>query len=499
MSALYYLLVAARIIGCGGTEVCVQAPAGTPLHIRLTAPVGSYASRPGFIVQGVLIEPVKTGDATLLPAGSVLAGEVRSSHRVGLGLIHETASLALDFHSLSLPGSTESPAPISTRVIAVDNGREEVSPSGVIREIRTTGSVGNRAAHLIRRALLWETHAQMAIWAVHALVMQVPEPEIFLPTGAELTLTLANALRGASVPSSEDEPRALTPEEKASLAPVIAALPDRTETPVSARRSDLVNLMIIGSRGEVASAFSAAGWTEARPTTFRTRMSNAFAVVMGSGDYNAPMSSLLLNDMPADMSWQKGFNDVSKRHHLRLWRQGQTQDGAEIWIGAATQDVDYAYFRPGHMVTHQVARRVDHERDKVVNDLAFTMCTEAADWWDRADTPRSLKNATGDTMETDGKLAIVRLNSCKEPVGINYLPDTLPVHGPAWQLMLRRQILSVRSDLIRHNIYWRSFEGLRFLVSAAQHKPPSEPDDPPSKTVASRIQPEWLTSFVSVH
>ena len=102
-------------------------------------------------------------------------------------------------------------------------------------------------------------------------------------------------------------------------------------------------------------------------------------------------------------------------------------------------------------------------------------------------------------METDGKLAIVRLNQCKEPVGINYLPDTLPVHGPAWQLMLRRQILSVRSDLIRHNIYWRSFEGLRFLVSAAQHKPPSEPDDPPTKTVASRIQPEWLTSFVSVH
>ena len=25
--------------------------------------------------------------------------------------------------------------------------------------------------------------------------------------------------------------------------------------------------------------------------------------------------TLLLNEAPADMSWQKGFNDVSKRHH----------------------------------------------------------------------------------------------------------------------------------------------------------------------------------------
>jgi hypothetical protein len=149
-------------------------------------------------------------------------------------------------------------------------------------------------------------------------------------------------------------------------------------------------------------------------------------------------------------------------------------------------------------VTHQVARHVDHERDKVVDDLAFTTCADAVDWWDRADTPRSLKNATGDTMETDGKLAIVRLNRC-QPEGTAFLPDTLPVHGRAWQLILRRQILSFRSDMIRHNIYWRSFEGLRFLVVAMQHKPPAEPDAQPAKTVASRIQPEWLTSFISVH
>ena len=496
MPAVYSLLIAMRMVGCGGA--CVQVAEGTPLHIRLAAPVGSYASRAGSPVQAVLIAPVKAEGGVALPAGSVLSGEVRSSHRVGLGLIHETASLDLDFHSVVLPGEQPNPQPISTRVISVDNGREEVSPSGVIREIRTTGSIGNRAAQLIRRAMLWEAHGQMAIFAVHALIMQIPEPEIFLPRGTELTLTLASPLRGKAVQTEEEDPHTLTPEEKASLAPVISALPDRTETPVSGRASDLVNLMIIGSRGEVAAAFAAAGWTEARPATFRSRITNAFAVATSGSDRNAPMSALLLKDLPADMSWQKSFNDVSKRHHIRLWRQGQADDGREIWIGAATQDVDFAYLRPGRLVTHQVARHVDHERDKVVDDLAFTTCADAVDWWDRADTPRSLKNATGDTMETDGKLAIVRLNRC-QPEGTAFLPDTLPVHGRAWQLILRRQILSFRSDMIRHNIYWRSFEGLRFLVVAMQHKPPAEPDAQPAKTVASRIQPEWLTSFISVH
>ena len=102
-------------------------------------------------------------------------------------------------------------------------------------------------------------------------------------------------------------------------------------------------------------------------------------------------------------------------------------------------------------------------------------------------------------METDGRLAIVRLNRCKQPAGTTFLPDVLPVHGKAWQLILRREILSFRSDVIRHNIYWLSFEGLRFLVVAMQHKAPPEPDTAPQKTIESRVQPDWLTSYVSVH
>src|SRR5450755_2123878 len=80
------------------------APVGTALHVRLTEAVGTYASRTHAPVEAILIAPVKSGGSTILPAGSVLRGEVKSVQRVGLGVIHETASLQLSFHSVAIPG-----------------------------------------------------------------------------------------------------------------------------------------------------------------------------------------------------------------------------------------------------------------------------------------------------------------------------------------------------------------------------------------------------------
>jgi hypothetical protein len=80
-----------------------QAPAGTPLHVRMTTAAGSFASRPGSPVEAVLIAPVKVNGSTILPAGSTLTGEVTAVRRVGLGVVHDTSSLTLNFNSVTLP------------------------------------------------------------------------------------------------------------------------------------------------------------------------------------------------------------------------------------------------------------------------------------------------------------------------------------------------------------------------------------------------------------
>jgi hypothetical protein len=178
------------------------------------------------------------------------------------------------------------------------------------------------------------------------------------------------------------------------------------------------------------------------------------------------MSSLLVNGEPADMSLEKGLNDVSKRHHIRLWKQEGEWEGQELWIGAATRDVDFGYLRPGRAFTHRIAAEVDRERDKVAYDLAFTGCTNSLDWTGRASVPRVTENATGDAMTTDTRLALVELNDCRAPrlstETIDMAP--VPIHGGRLELFARREILSVRSDLFRNNWYYRTYEVTRWMV-----------------------------------
>jgi hypothetical protein len=479
-----------------------EAPAGSVLHVRLARAIGSFASRPGSPIQAVLIAPVKVDGEAVLPAGSVLTGFVKSVRRVGLGVLHESASLDPVFDSISLPGGGA--RPVSTQLASVDNAREEVTPTGSIRKVRSTGAWGNRAAHYLQSIMLLDVHAQLVAWAVKSIVMQVPEPEIYLPSGTELTLVLSKPVRVFATPGSgDDDTRQFTQDERASLAPVISDLPGRSFAPRSkpstpARPADLVNLVFIGSREEIAAAFAAAGWIEPRRNSFRAGMSETLAAALNRSDHDAPMSALFINNVAADMSWQKGFDDVSKRHHIRLWKLPQTWDDRELWVGAATRDVEFGYLRPGKLASHRVDEQVDHERDKIAYDIAFASCAEAVDWMDRPDATRMTRNATGDRMQTDGQLAVVEMNACSNPRQLTAGPDTLPVHGRLWQRLLRREILSARSDLIRDNIYWKVYEGVRSLVFLIQnHRQPPELDAAPQPTWASRLQPSGLNSFVS--
>lgn len=480
-----------------------EAPAGAVLHLRLTNAVGSFASHRGDRVDGVLIAPVKVAGETVLPAGTLVHGTVKSVRRIGLGILREAASLDLTFDSIVLPGGTT--LPVWSRVVSVDNGREDVTPSGEIREGRTTASWGNRAAHYLRDAMMINMHAQLAAWVVKSVVTQVPEPEIYLPSGAELTLVLTQPVRALSVPNPVDDSRGFTEDERTSLAPVIADLPERTyaankkKKQEPGRPSDIVNLLLVGTREQISAAFTAAGWTEAKRNTPRNDWGSAFAMTFHTAYHSAPMSSLRIDNMEPDMSWEKGFNDITKRHHVRLWKMAQTWDGQELWVAAATRDVEIGFLRSGRWVTHRVEENVDHERDKIAWDLAYSSCVDSMDWWDRPAIPHDTRNATGDRMQTDGQLVVLRVNDCQHPRGVaEPKNDTLRMHGNLFQRIVRREILSARSDLIRDNIYWKAWEGARMLVTVIQsHRAIPDPDGPQKKTFASRVQPGGLTSVVS--
>ena len=440
-----------------------QLPPGAQLHIRLTTPISSYASHAGDRVDAVLIAPVVSNGEIVFPAGSVVSGKLRSVQKVGFGLVHELAGFDLEFSGIATPDGQR--FYLAARVQEVENGRERLTREGGIRGARPTGSLAYRTGGYIRTAITWDIHAAVAVWAVKTLLLQVPEPEIYYPAGVELTLALTGPLL---TPEPQQAPApALDSDDRARMDALLAVVPMRTFAAYSNRPSDLTNVMLIGSREDIAAAFEAAGWIQPQQASLRTHIRSIRAVADGHGDSTAPMSDLLVEDQKADMSWQKSFNDLSKRHHIRIWKQPATWNGRQVWIGAATHDIDFAYWRRGTAMTHKIAPNVDEERDKVMNDLLFTSCASVLDTPERFEIPMYTRNATGDPMQTDTRLAILEVNACSAPANsLQFTNTALPLHGSKVQRLARREILSLRNDVIRENIYWRGYEGARWMITA---------------------------------
>jgi hypothetical protein len=451
-----------------------QVPVGTQLHVRLATPIGSFGSRPGAPLSAVLIAPVTVDGQTVLPEGSILSGMVTRAQAVGFGIAHETAALSVDFDTCTLPGGLK--IPMATRLLEVDNGREHVIANGSINGVRATSSISYRFTGYIRFVLAWEWHARLALWVAKMILLQVPEPEIYYPAGVELTLGLRDTLVSEVQPHSDER---LTGEERTELRAVTATMPYRAYVAGSNRASDLMNVLFAGSKEEIEAAFLAAGWTRASVSTMHTTLVGVRAVAEGHGDRHAPMSRLLANDREPDMLWEKGLNDFSKRHHVRIWQQDSTWNGQALWIGAATRDVDFAFLRRGGgAMTHKIAQDIDQERDKIAHDFEFTACIDVVDWWDRPGAPTTARNGTGDLMETDGRLAVLRLNRCSSPRVVDDADaEPLRTRPNAFKRMLRREILSARSDFYRSTVYWRAYEGTRWAVMAMlhRHRPPQEP------------------------
>jgi hypothetical protein len=275
-------------------------------------------------------------------------------------------------------------------------------------------------------------------------------------------------------------------------------MPYRTQAPKSGDWSDPTNVLFIGSHSQIAAAFVAAGWTQANPGSLRRRISWIRAAGELRGDVAAPMSLLLLNGAEPDMSWEKGLNDVSKRHHIRMWKEGTTWAGHEMWVGAATRDIDFAYMRRGGRLSHKIDADIDQERDKVAYDLAFTSCGNLLDWTDRADFPRFARNATGDPLITDGRMVVVELNDCDAPRLSTETVDTrpLPVHGDRLQRFARREVLSARNGLLRTNPYWRAYEGSRMMVEWIRRRtqPTAGPELSNDSHPSGFFQSLWLVA-----
>jgi hypothetical protein len=198
----------------------------------------------------------------------------------------------------------------------------------------------------------------------------------------------------------------MTPDPK--LRQLVTTMPQRTTTPKKTP-SDLTNLVFLGTKEELITAFGEAGWIEADNLNVRSALKAAQATMRSTGYSDAPVSLLLLEGRPPDLVLQKSLNTFAKRHHIRIWKLTELYNGREVWVGAATHDIATLSSKGKTKWTHRIDPHIDRERDWVLTDLLFAGTATAYVDLDRPAAPKQAENATGDAILTDGKVSVVQL------------------------------------------------------------------------------------------
>jgi hypothetical protein len=183
--------------------------------------------------------------------------------------------------------------------------------------------------------------------------------------------------------------------------------PFRTTAVKPPSPSDLTNLMFIGTKEQIQQAFKDAGWVAADELDRASTMKTAQAIIENNGYSEAPMSMLMLDGKPPDMTFEKQNNTFASRHHIRVWQMPQTFDGKPVFVAAATHDVKIYFSKTSKSITHGIDPNIDKERTKVTDDLIFTGRVQATALVDRTNIPKDISNATGDKLQTDDKMSVL--------------------------------------------------------------------------------------------
>jgi len=440
---------------CSGSGIafgCTQLPAGTSFWVRLSQPVSSYSAKTGMTVSGFLLEPPTCDGVSMLPTHVPVEGRVVSAHRVGLGLVRETASLEIEFSRIVTQQG--SPVDINGRVNEVDNARENVK-NGVIRGIRSTetpqGEISSRLKYLPSLHL----YPDPVLLGFKLLFPLFPEPEIYLPPGTDLLVGLKDNvdLPGEFVPPPP-LPR-LQHDEQQSVAEILGQLPTRTLDKKS-RDADLINMAFIGTGEELAQAFRDAGWKESDSVSRQSVMRQFHAFLAKSSYATAPMSRQLFDGRPADLTLEKTFDSYGRRDHLRIWKLESRVDDAPLWVGAAVRETGatLSVTRMGFM--HHVSDDLEEEQRAVQRHLLAVDCLDSVGRIERLGMDKAVINATGEVLRTDGSIMVLQLKACSVPLSdLNNAPRFRP--GSNFSRYLRKEILTVRSDLQRANCVYALF------------------------------------------
>lgn len=456
---------------CGLAEAQGTAAVGTAVHVRLRQTVSSFGSKRDMPVSAMVIQPVRVGDAVVLPLRTELRGEIAVVRRIGLGFSTERAKIQIHWYSMRVPGGRWTP--VELRTAEVDNSRETVDKDGTIHGIRATASASKALSGLAISAASFDPMATMFGLSASMSAFRIPESEIIMPTGTELTLELMKPITTtedvAAIPS-------LGAEEATQIQAMAKKLPYRTTTEAKKEPSDITSIMFLGDQETVIRALEAADWSRSDVLSAKSTYGTMRSVVENQGYREGPVSTLVLGGQRPVGAWSKTLDTFFARHHLRLFAQPVKYDGMPVLLTSATHDSGIGINKSTKSLIHIIDENIDEERDKIVYDMLLTGCVDGVEYIDRPWIPADLRNATGDTLRTDRKMAVIKMNACTQPVRAD-VPEPefkdIRTKANAPSRVLRNGALYLRDDIYRGNIIYQGYSvgKLGFRALRKKHEP----------------------------
>jgi hypothetical protein len=382
----------------------LEVPAGTEIEMRLSTKVSTPSSRPGDAVEGVVIAPVVAGSQFLIPAGSTVRGAVEKA--VQSAQPDQRSLLSLRFTEITINGATHE---ISGQIASIDNAREKIDDKGQISGILASETATGRLDAGIDRVAEKYSGLGDFLRAAKNAVLKPADTDITYDAGVEMRLRLLAPLQLAAPSGPGPAAGAGSISGENALEALVARESFRTVAQNPPKPSDITNIMLIGTEDEVRTAFREAGWTTAASLTGRAKFETFRALAEDRGYNEAPVSILLLDGKPPDMVFEKLNNTFARRHHLRIWRRQASFLGKPVWAVAATHDIGINFSEADRTFIHRIDSQIDSERAKVVTDLLFTGRIQGIELINRPNVPLKSQNATGDNLETDGKMAVLLL------------------------------------------------------------------------------------------
>jgi hypothetical protein len=394
--------LAVALFAAAGLAAAAQIPGGTDLQIRLTSGIHTSTDKAKQTFEAVVIAPVLASGEMAIASGAKVAGHIKEV--TSAVKPEDQAVLELSFDQLSDSAGGHK-TPMAAKLVSVDNARESVDSEGKITGIIAAHTGSGRMDQGISKVAERYPGLADVLSQIKGTVVKEADANIDYEPGVEMTIELTKPLEWTQSTGGLNV-RAIEPEEE--LYRAANRQPFRTMADRPARPSDVTNLMFLGTRQDIEEAFEKAGWSTAEQLNQKSKLETFRAIVEQRGYKDAPVSTLLLEGAPPDLVFQKQNNTFAARHHLRIWRRPGLFRGQEIWVCSATHDIAIEFSEQNRTFIHKIDSNIDRERAKVVNDLLFTGLVRGLALVDRPNIPSNLFNATGDALDTDGKLAVIR-------------------------------------------------------------------------------------------